>query len=143
MSQSLRITAMARAAALSVALLVPAASGAFAQQSTLEQIYQPGVNNAFGAQSEKQILRAARAAPAAPALTAEQRRVLEKEFKTGQNDAFGAASAPQPSQLIQEYSHTASTVPIVGGKRDLVGDGGHQDELAREIYRPGSPLPGQ
>jgi hypothetical protein len=30
---------MARAAALSVALLVPAASGAFAQQSSLDQIY--------------------------------------------------------------------------------------------------------
>jgi hypothetical protein len=141
MSQSLRITAMARVAALSVALLVPAASGAFAQQSTLEQIYQPGVNNAFGAQSERQVLRAAQAPATAP-LTAEQRRGLEKEFKTGQNDAFGAASAPQPTQLIQEYSRTASTVPVVGGKRDLVGDGGYQDELAREIYQPGSRPPG-
>jgi hypothetical protein len=141
MSHTLRITAMARAAALSVAFLVPVASGAFAQQSTLEQIYQPGGDSAFGAQSQQQVLRAARVAPTAP-LTAEQRRGLDKEFKTGQNDAFGGASAPQPSQLIQEYSRTASTVPMVGGKRDVVGAGGHQDELAREIYQPGSHLTG-
>jgi hypothetical protein len=136
MSHTLRITAVARAAALSVALLVPAASGAFAQQSTLEQIYQPGGDNAFGAQSQRQVLRAARSAPTAP-LTAEQRRDLDREFKTGQNGDFGA-NAPQPSQLIEEYSRTASTVPMVGGKRDVVGAGGHQDELAREIYQPGS-----
>jgi hypothetical protein len=70
-------------------------------------------------------------------LTVEQRRQLDKEFKTGQNDAFGA-DAPQPSQLVEQYSRTASTVPMVGGKRDTVGAGGQQDELAREIYQPGS-----
>ena len=80
MSHTLRITAMARAAALSVALLVPAASGAFAQQSTLDQIYQPGVNDAFGAQTQQQVLRAAGGAPMAAPLTVEQRRKLDKEF---------------------------------------------------------------
>ena len=37
----------------------------------------------------------------------------------------------------REYDRLASTVPMVGGKRDLVGNGGHQDNLANEIYQPG------
>ncbi len=30
------------------------------------------------------------------------------------------------------------SAPLVGGRADLIGAGGHQDELARAIYRPGS-----
>jgi hypothetical protein len=140
MSHKLHLTALARAAALAAALLVPAASGSLAQQADLNEIYHPGVNDNFGALSERQILHAAAAAPDKAALAVEQRRALENEFRTGQNNAFGEANAPQPAQLIQEYARTASTVPVVGGKRDLVGNGGSQDELAREIYQPGSHL---
>jgi hypothetical protein len=138
MSFNNHVTAAMRGAAFALAILVPAGSTAFAQQATLDHVYHPGINDAFGAQSEQQILRAARAAPATAPLTAEQRQVLDKEFKVGENGAFGAASAPQPAQLADEYARTASTVPIVGGKRDLVGAGGAQDDLARVIYQPGT-----
>jgi hypothetical protein len=36
----------------------------------------------------------------------------------------------------------ASTVPMVNGKPDVVGNGAAQDDLARQIYQPGSRLPG-
>ena len=69
----------------------------------------------------------------------------------GQNDNFGA---PQRDDLIHQSATRGSIAVLVevaqakpsaeyaadGGyrQRDLVGDGGRQDELAREIYRPGS-----
>lgn len=62
--------------------------------------------------------------------------MLEKEFRRGQNNDFGAG-APQPAQIIRDYPRTASTVPMVAGKRDLIGNGGSQDDLVREIYNPG------
>jgi len=83
------------------------------------------------------VLRAARAAPVAT-LTAEQRQTLDAEFRIGQNNDFGAASARRPEQAIIDYPRVASTVPMVGGKRDLLGDGGAQDELARQMFPLGA-----
>jgi hypothetical protein len=111
MSYNAHLTVTVRAAALALAILAPAGA-TFAQQSTLEQIYQPGANNAFGAQSQQQALRAAGGAPVTVPLTVEQGRT--------------------------QYSRTASTVPTAGEPRDVLGAGGRQDELAREIYQPGS-----
>lgn len=78
--------------------------------------------------------------------------ITANQFAAGQSDNFGA---PQRDSLIS-HSATHGSVPLVVGvaetkvtgggyrvdagygRRDLVGDGGRQDELAREIYRPGS-----
>ena len=40
--------------------------------------------------------------------------------------------APGPPE-----SHIAAGVPMVGGNPDLVGNGGPQDDLARQIYHTG------
>jgi len=76
------------------------------------------------------------------------------------DDAFGAWLTNQPIDAARTYwrpnDHTvltqspyafgtprvASTVPTVDGRADIVGNHGPQDDLAREIYRPGSRPPG-
>ena len=74
------------------------------------------------------------------------------------DDAFGAWLTNQPidaarsywqpndqTRLVQHYAigtpgtpGVVSTVPTVDGRADIVGHHGPQDDLAREIYRPGS-----
>ena len=72
-------------------------------------------------------------------------------YAAGQNDNFGA---PQRDGLIRQSATRGSIAVLVDvaraktssgyaadggyGPADLVGGGGRQDELAREIYRPGS-----
>jgi hypothetical protein len=137
MSANSRIATLAQAAALFTSLLVPGTSGAWAQQANLEQIYHVGQNNDFGTQRDAAVRRAA-AAPSSAPLTAAQQNALNKEFKVGQNSDFGADKDSQSLRSQRNYqSRVASTVPMVGGKRDLVGGGGQQDELANEIYQPG------
>lgn len=36
------------------------------------------------------------------------------------------------------YSRSASNAPLSGSSVDVVGAGGPQDEIAREIYHPGT-----
>jgi hypothetical protein len=130
MIAKLRTMSLAAGLALSTALAIPMSSAAFAQVA--------GENDAFGSQQQNAALRAAQSARS-PALTAEQRGTLNDAFKVGQNDAFGSSRASQPTLSGEDYqSRLASTVPMVAGKRDLVGSGGHQDALANEIYQPGS-----
>lgn len=137
MSANIRIATLARATALFTSLLIPGTSGAWAQQANLEQIYHVGQNNDFGAQQDTAVRRAA-AAPSSTQLTAAQQNALNKAFRVGQNNDFGADHDSQSVLSQQNYqSRVASTVPMVGGKRDLVGGGGQQDELANEIYQPG------
>jgi hypothetical protein len=110
------------------------------QQSYLDQIYQPGRDDAFGAQTQDQIVQAARMRADAP-LTAEQQRSLDQAYRTGQNNDFGAGQTQQPVLAQRDYqSRLAAGVPMVGGKPDLVGNGGPQDNLAREIYTPGHDI---
>jgi hypothetical protein len=59
--------------------------------------------------------------------------------------ARSVGTAPQDlPQLARSASSSGprldATVPIVGGKRDVVGAGGAQDALAREIYQPGQTV---
>jgi hypothetical protein len=42
------------------------------------------------------------------------------------------------SPLASNATGNASDAPLIGGFRDLLGQGAQQDELAREIYHPGS-----
>jgi hypothetical protein len=137
MSANNRIATVTQAAVLFTSLLVLGTSGAWAQQANLEQIYHVGQNNDFGAQQDAVVRRAA-AAPSSAPLTAAQQNALNKEFRVGQNNDFGAGQDSQPVLSQRNYqSRVASTVPMVGGKRDLLGGGGQQDELANEIYQPG------
>jgi hypothetical protein len=137
MSANIRIVPLAQAAALSASLLVLGTSAAWAQQANLEQIYHVGQNEDFGAQQDAAVRGAAAASRSAP-LTVAQQNALNREFRVGQNNDFGAHQDSQSVQSQLNYrSRVASTVPMVGGKRDLVGARGQQDELANEIYQPG------
>jgi hypothetical protein len=138
MSSQPRLPTLALRAALTLALALPLASTALAQQANLNQVYHVGQNDAFGAQQDNAVLRAARIGPSAPALTAEQRSTLEKTYRVGENSDFGADRTDQPVMAQRDYqSRVAAGVPLVGGKRDLVGMHGPQDDLARQIYSPG------
>jgi len=48
------------------------------------------------------------------------------------------AHAPQSPTGSTAGSRVVSTVPTVDGRADIVGNHGPQDNLAKEIYRPGS-----
>src|SRR5712672_372594 len=77
MSNTLRITSLARATALSLALIIPVAASAYADDE-------------YGTQHETVISQAASSMPSAP-LSVAQSNALSDAFKVGQNDAFGAS----------------------------------------------------
>ncbi|MGO8917008.1 MAG: hypothetical protein ACLQJR_13980 [Stellaceae bacterium] len=107
-------------------------------RQALDAIYHIGQNDAFGAAQDDATLRAAAQPPAAP-LTAEQKSTLDKDFNVGQNDAFGAAHSDDAIVAQQNYAaHVAATVPMVNGKRDLLGDGGAQDAMAKQMFPLGT-----
>ena len=101
---------MARAATLTLALVAPTlASSAYA--------FDP-----FGG-DESLVRKSAQSARAGnPADTPLARATAAAQART-------TAANPAP---------TASDAPFAGGPVDLLGQGGHQDALAREIYHPGS-----
>jgi hypothetical protein len=54
------------------------------------------------------------------------------------SSAFAMARGQKPGvKVASNVTRTASDVPA-GNQQDLVGNGGQQDKLAREIYHPGS-----
>lgn len=127
------IAKLVRVATLSAALVVPVAAGAYAQA---------GANDAFGSQQQAQILNAART-PSQTALNAGQQDALNNAFKVGQNTAFGSALAPQPGTVGTNYAsvgtfQVATVGTLQSPSADLVGKGGHADDVARLIYQPGS-----
>jgi hypothetical protein len=140
------IRELSRAAALALVFAAPLATAARADDE-------------YGTGHETVVRHAANGA-IAPMLSAAQQKALESQFATGQNDSFGA---PQQNAVIRQsaagksssvpvdvaranglmgyYATDGSrrlTAPLADGPADLVGMGGHQDEVAREIYRPGS-----
>jgi hypothetical protein len=106
---------------------------------TLNSMYHVGQNDAFGAAQDSASLHAAAQPPSAP-LTAEQKSTLDKEFAVGQNDAFGATHTSDAIVAQRDYSRLAATVPMVGGKRDLLGDGGAQDAMAKQMFPLGTSI---
>ncbi|HZB94036.1 MAG TPA: hypothetical protein VE397_21485 [Stellaceae bacterium] len=137
MSNLVPLRTAASRLAVALALAVPLAPAAFAQESAAQQqMYHPGQYDAFGAQDDLSIA-AARSANPAP-VTAEQRQNLQSEYRAGEENAFtpGVTSAQPGSSAV------ASTVPMATAPRDVVGDHGPQDALANEIYQPGSRPPG-
>jgi hypothetical protein len=100
-------------------------------------------DDAFGAYMTNRPIAAARAKPP---LTAQATPATDAA-KTGVNADFGAShDASRTASQINPPPTTArvaSTKPTVGKAPDLVGVlGSPQDNLAREIYVPGSREPG-
>jgi hypothetical protein len=92
----------------------------------------------YGTGGEAAIRQAAVSAPASPLSSAETAALFEW-FSVGDNDMFGASRTLRLAPVIAIHaSRLASTMPMVSGAADVVGGGGHQDELAREIHHPGS-----
>jgi hypothetical protein len=101
---------MARTAALTLALVAPTLTQA-------AYAFDP-----FGG-DESLVLKSAQSARAAdPAETPLAR----------------ATAAAQARTIAANRSATASDAPFAAGPVDLIGQGGRQDDLAREIYHPGS-----
>lgn len=119
-----RFTILARAATLSMALAFPIATLAYADDE-----YATG--------HEAVIQQAAASAPSA-ALTAAQRDALNDAFKVGQNDAFGGSRSSQLAPVSQNYNGRLASMSATAGDRDLVGAGGAQDQIANQIYHPGT-----
>jgi hypothetical protein len=105
----------------------------------LDAMYHVGQNDAFGATQDDASLHAAAQPPAAP-LTAEQQGTLDKQYAVGRNDAFGATRTTQAITAQRDYGRVVATVPMVAGKRDILGDGGAQDALAKQMYPLGTSL---
>jgi hypothetical protein len=109
-----RLPSLARVATLSLALAIPAMGLAGAAYADDE----------YGTGHERLVQQSARSAPSVP-------------------DAFALATGQAQRQAIAKNSGT-SQAPVASDavaptiKHDLVGSGGRQDSLAREIYHPGS-----
>ena len=115
MTMTTNLTSLVRAAALTMALAIPAAG--FATSAFADDEY--GVGTQHGA-----LIR--RSAQSAPSFGAAVGLALGKKAPQ-QQAAAGKTAAP-----------VALDAGAASGKRDLVGDGGQQDNLAREIYQPGT-----
>lgn len=119
-----RFTILARAATLSMALAFPLATMAFADDE-------------YGTGHAAVIQQAAASTPSAP-LTTAQTNALNDAFKVGQNDAFGAARSSQLAPVSESYNSRLASTSATSGNRDLVGAGGAQDQIANQIFHPGS-----
>jgi hypothetical protein len=103
---------LARVAAVATALLIPAVSG-LSTAAYADDEY--GVGTAHGA-----LIR--QSAESAPSFS---------------NFAALALGQRPGMTVARNAAQSASDVPA-GSKQDLLGTGGKQDELAREIYQPGT-----
>jgi hypothetical protein len=117
-------TTLARAVTLTMALAIPVASIAYADDE-------------YGTGHETVIQQAAASPHSAP-LSVAQTKALDDAFKVGQNDAFGGSRSSQLAPTAESYNSRLASTNNVVGNRDLVGSGGAQDKLANEIYHPGT-----
>ncbi len=113
------MTSLIRLAALSLTLGVSGIGAALADDY--------GVTTAH----EQVIINAAKSKSAAP-LPEEQAKIVEKMYDYhGTYPAPPKVTAPLP---IEHYATTGSSLSAP----DVVGNGGPQDDKAREIYHPGT-----
>jgi hypothetical protein len=119
-----RFNTLARAATLSLALVFPVAISAYADDE-------------YGTGHEAVIQQAAASQHSAP-LSVAQRDALNDAFKVGQNDAFGGSRSSQLAPVSQSYNSRLASTSATAGNRDLVGAGGVQDQIANQIYQPGT-----
>ena len=114
MSINFRLTALARAAAISMAVVMPAIAGAASSAYAYD---------AFGGD------------PAIVQQSAESARYANP------NDTPLARATAQAKAAASAYASNRSSVATdasQAGAPDLVGQHGPQDDLAREIYHPGT-----
>ena len=112
MSNNFRLTTLARVAVLSMALAIPAG---FAPAAHADDMY--GVGTQHGAL----IRQSAESAPSVGAAV---------------GLALGQKAPQQQAVAGKTAAPVVSDAGAASGKQDLVGDGGQQDNLAREIYQP-------
>ncbi len=123
MSNMLRLSSLARVAAVSMAFALPLAGAAYADDE-------------YGTGHDSVIRQAAASSPSAP-LSVAQVQALNEAFQVGQNDAFGGSRSSQLAPSALSYTGRIASTGLAG-KRDVVGAGGAQDELANVIFHPGS-----
>lgn len=89
--------------------------------------------NDYGVTTEHDqvIMNAAKSQPAAP-LTKEQAKIVEKAY-----DYHGTYPAPPKVTAPIPLNHYATTGSSLSAP-DVVGNGGPQDDTAREIHHPGT-----
>ena len=98
MSVNLRFASLARVATIALALAIPVATAAYADDE-----YNSG-RDAVNLQSA---------------------------------ESASPFSSVRSAAGAHEDTRVTSTVPMVGGKHDVLGAGGGQDDLANKIYQPG------
>ncbi len=116
MSNNLRLASLARAATLSLALALPAIAG-FAGAAHADDEYGTG--------HETLVQQSAHSAPSfGRAFALATGQAVQPQAVAGNTGTSGRSVA------------TDAAAPTV--KQDLLGTGGQQDNLARQIYHPGS-----
>lgn len=116
MSKLSAITRIGGTLALGLLVIAPAATTAHADH--------------YGTQEHELVIRqSASSQPAAP-LSSVQVEALSTQFSTGKS-----VDAMEPRAAGIDPSRSASMVPMAV---DVVGQGGPQDELARQIHKPGT-----
>lgn len=128
MAVNLRAVGFASLTALSVAAALAVTPSAFAQSADK---FQDGSSTAYRENVVRQSAGSSQAAAQSgtfqdDSATAYRERVVR--------EGAGTAAA--------QDSRYASTVPMVNGKPDVVGNHGPQDDMAKQIYQPGSRLSG-
>jgi hypothetical protein len=129
MAVNLRAVGFASLTALSVAAALAVAPSAFAQSA---DTFQDGSSTAYRENVVRQSAGSSQAAA--------QSGSFQDDSATGYREnvvrqSAGTATGAQDPRY-------ASTVPMVNGKRDVVGNAGPQDDLAKQIYQPGGRLSG-
>ncbi|HZB90730.1 MAG TPA: hypothetical protein VE397_04760 [Stellaceae bacterium] len=119
---------------LLVAAAVPSALAQSTQGAPSYQ-FQDTTSNSL----REQVIRQSAGPAAATASTAAQ-----PTFQDVTSSAFREQVVRQSAHSAADASSSdagsryASTAAMVAGKRDVVGSAGAQDDLARQIYQPGS-----
>jgi hypothetical protein len=129
MAVNSRAVGFASLTALCVVAALAVAPSAFAQSADK---FQDGSSTAYRDQVVRQ--------SAGTSTAAAQSGTFQDDSATGYRDRVVRDGAGTTAG-VQDPRY-ASTVPMINGKPDVVGSGGAQDALARQIYQPGSRLSG-
>jgi hypothetical protein len=129
MAVNSRAVGFASLTALSVVAALAVAPSAFAQSADK---FQDGSSTAYRENVVRQSAGSSQAA--AQSSTFQDGTSTAYRDNVVRQSAGTAAGAQDPRY--------ASTVPMVNGKPDVVGTGGAQDDLAKQIYQPGRRLSG-
>jgi len=97
---------------------------------------------AFGGSVDARAARTS-ASPRTAPLDSATEAALQAQYGTGKSNAFGASVGPDPihAAATSRGTRLATTSSKPPGDTDLIGSGGAQDALARDIYKPGGAPP--